>query len=70
MGMRGVLYRLLVTFGAACVGLFVGLVGSAVVVIPAVGPGPSSANLAMAVALGLAVTGAIASLAVEVPVNS
>jgi hypothetical protein len=39
-------------------------------VIPAVGPGPSSANLAMAVALGLAVTGAIASLAVEVPVNS
>ena len=66
MGMRGVLYRLLVAFGAACAGLFIGLVGSAVVVVPALGPGPSSANLAAAIALGLAVTGAVASLAVPV----
>lgn len=66
MGIRGVLYRCLVAFGAACVGLFVGLVGSAVVVIPAVGPGPSSANLALALGCGLAVMGAIASLAVPI----
>lgn len=67
MGMREVLYRLLVAFGAACAGLFVGLVGAAAVVIPAVGPGPSSSNLAMALGLGLAVAGAVASLAVEIP---
>ena len=66
MGIREVLFRCLVAFGAACAGLFVGLIGSAVVVIPAVGPGPSSNNLAMATALGLAVAGAIASLAVPV----
>lgn len=58
MGIQGVLYRLLVAFGAACCGLFVGMVGSAVIVIPL--------NLGLAVAFGLAVTGAVASLAVPV----
>lgn len=66
MGIRGVLYRCLVAFGAACAGLFVGLVTSAVVVIPAVGPGPSSANLALALGIGLGVMGAVASLAVPI----
>lgn len=63
---RRLVARLLVGFGAACAGVFVGFVGSAIVVIPAVGPGPSAMNLATALAVGLGVMGAVMSLAVPV----
>jgi hypothetical protein len=63
---RHVVARMLVGFGAACAGMFTGFVGSAIVVVPIVGPGPSATNLAAALAVGLGVAGAISSLAVPV----
>lgn len=59
--------RLTVGFGSACAGVFVGFVGSAIVVVPTVGPGPASLHLATAIAVGLGVAGAVASLAVPLP---
>ncbi|MEY2397603.1 MAG: hypothetical protein QOJ00_777 [Actinomycetota bacterium] len=58
--------RCLVAFGAACAGLFVGYIASSVFILPRLGPGAASQNLATSIAIGLAVAAAVASLAVPV----
>lgn len=65
-GLRWLVARVLVGFGAACAGMFVGFFGCVVVLAPLVGGGPSMQNLAVAAAFGCAVMGGIGSLAVEV----
>ncbi len=66
MGMLGrVVARVAVAFGAACAGMFVGLVGFAVL-MPFLGPAVASPNAGVAAGIGLAVAGAVASLTVSV----